>query len=156
LAEGYRNFTDLSSGTPARTVKHPFSKLLSASAKDVAEKWREGKAQSLTQACPDFALRDPFPHKIVFEGKYFERGSFDKASRDLATDIYQAFFYRGLPYVPSKGSRAAWDYDFACLLAYDASLDRTLKSAWESLSHEVRKGFWEGANVYVMILAGGS
>jgi len=152
LCEGYAN-ADLSvfcSGTPARTEPHPFTKLMGSNAKEIALKW---KGNALTQACPDFAFRNPFPFKIVFEGKYFEQGSAEKAARDLATNIYQAFFYRSLPYVAPKKSGVAWDYDFACLLAYDASPNQTLLTAWNDLAESVRSGFWEGANVYVMILS---
>jgi hypothetical protein len=102
LAEGFRNLSlnDYCSGTPARTIGHPFSKLLGASAQDIAQRWAS-PANQLTIACPDFGLRLPFPFKIVFEGKYFNRGSFDKA-----------------------------------------------------LNSNVKNGFWQGANVYVMILGG--
>jgi hypothetical protein len=99
---------------------------MGSNAEEIALKWKSG---TLTQACPDFAFRNPFPFKIVFEGKYFEQGSAEKAARDLATNIYQAFFYRSLPYVAAKKSGVAWDYDFACLLAYDASPAQTLLAA---------------------------
>jgi hypothetical protein len=154
LCEGYAN-PDLSrycSGTPYRTEGHPFTKIINSNAAEIVRKWKGGKGSQLTQACPDFAFRNPFPFKIVFEGKYFEQGSADKAARDLATNIYQAFFYRSLPYVAPKKSGVAWDYDFACLLAYDASRDGTLLTAWNELAEPVKAGFWEGANVYVMIL----
>jgi hypothetical protein len=61
-----------------------------------------GHGNALTQSCPDFATRNPFPFKIVFEGKYFEKGGRDKATTELVTSIYQAFFYRGLPYDSSR------------------------------------------------------
>jgi hypothetical protein len=41
---------------------------------------------------------------------------------------------------------------YACLLAFDASPDGTLQQSWESLPGKVKRGFWEGANVYAMIL----
>jgi hypothetical protein len=67
----------------------------------------------------------------------------------------QAFFYRSLPYVePRKPSMPAWDYDFACLLAYDASSDGSLKRAWDRLDNQVKRAFWKGANVYVIMLGG--
>jgi hypothetical protein len=155
LCEGYGNMSQYCSGTPARTKGHPFTKIFKSTASEIVHKWKGGKGSPLTQASPDFAFRDPLP-KVVFEGKYFEGGSADKASRELATDIYQAFFYRSLPYVAPAKSKAAWDYDFACLLAYDASPDGTLLAAWNELAEPVRAGFWEGANVYVMILRPGS
>ena len=68
------------------------------------------------------------------------------------TDIYQAFFYRGLPSLPAAKKRPDWNYDYACLMAYDASTLGTLSSAWRDLPLQTRRSFWEGANVYVMIL----
>lgn len=153
LCEGYAN-ADLSkycSGTPARTEQHPFTKIIAPNPDEIVRKWRSSNSP-LTKACPDFAFRDPFPYKILFETKYFERGSFEKAARDLATDIYQAFFYRALPYVEPKRSGVAWDYDFACLLACDVSPNAALLTAWDELAEPVKAGFWQGANVYVMIL----
>jgi hypothetical protein len=108
----------------------------------------------LAQSCPDFSLRDPFPHSILFEGKYFPRGSLEFAQRELVTDIYQAFFYRGLPRLAATKKRPEWNYDYACLMAYDASPKGTLAAAWTALDLQTRRGFWEGANVYVMILRG--
>jgi hypothetical protein len=67
------------------------------------------------------------------------------------TSIYQAFFYRGLPYDGSRKRGPAWHYDFACMLAGDVSEEGRLQRAWEALPKEVKKGFWEGANIYVMI-----
>jgi hypothetical protein len=152
LAEGFLN-SDLKqycSGSPARAERHPFSKLINSTSTEIVRKWR-GKSP-LTGPCPDLALRSPF--KIVFEGKYFEQGSPDKAGRDLVTNIYQAFFYRALPYVEAKANGIAWDYDFACLLAYDASRNATLYNAWHSLLQQTKDAFWNGANVFVMILRG--
>jgi hypothetical protein len=107
----------------------------------------------LTQSCPDFALRKPFAHSIVFEGKYFARGSKEYAARQLVADLYQAFFYRGLPSVEAtKRGHPEWDYDYACLLAFDASPAGSLKDAWDSLGSSVKKSFWEGANIFVMII----
>jgi hypothetical protein len=49
-----------------------------------------------------------------------------------------------------------WDYDYACLLAYDASIDGSLQKAWNTINEAVRlEGLWDGANIYVMILRGG-
>ena len=156
LNEYHPSMPQISSHTPARTAKHPFTKLLGASAQEIYVRWADANnASSLVQSCPDFALREPFRHKIVFEGKYFSTGSSQFAQRELVANLYQAFFYRGLPYVPqtAKG-RAAWDYDYACLLAYDASPTGTLKHAWDNLPTRVKNGFWAGANIYVMILGG--
>jgi hypothetical protein len=152
LCEGYANISDCASGSPIRTQGHPFTKLLSATAAEVARTWQEKDKNPLAQACPDFAVRAPFPYNIVFEAKYFEHGSFEKASRDLVAGIYEAFFYRALPYVPPKKGGPAWDYDFACLIACDASSNGSLSAAWDSFSATVKNGLWEGGNVYVMLV----
>ena len=156
LSEYFRNMPAYCSGTPARRQRHPFNKLIGAKPQQIMAQWK-GSADGppLKQSCPDFAFRPPFPFKIVFEGKYFESGGEQKAERELVTAIYQAFFYRGLPYVAPEKHGPAWDYDFSCLLAYDASRDGTLKAAWTGLPKEVKTGFWEGASVYVMIVRGG-
>jgi hypothetical protein len=39
-------------------------------------------------------------------------------------------------------------------MAYDASPRGTLKAAWEGLPGKVKRSFWEGANIYVIILGG--
>jgi hypothetical protein len=121
----------------------------------VMHQWRgQGGGSPLVQACPDFALREPFPFKIVFEGKYFAHGGMRRAETELVTDLYQAFFYLGLPFVPETKRSAAWEYDYSCLLAFDASADRAFHAAWNSIEKNVRGGFWSGANIYVMILHG--
>jgi hypothetical protein len=156
LNEYHPSMPWLSCASPARTLKHPFTKVLGASAETIYARWADSTNPSaLVQSCPDFALRKPFQHAILFEGKYFASGSLQYAKRALVNDIYQAFFYRGLPFVEAtKRGRAAWDYEYACLLAYDASREGTLKSAWEGLPERVRESFWNGANIYVMILGG--
>lgn len=155
LAEGWKNYPQISSNTPARTVRHPFDKALIPDPALVYRKWAKTTSRlPLTQSCPDFALRPPFPHKVVFEAKYYTSGSRLTAERELVTNLYQAFFYRALPAVPENSFGRTWDYDYACLFAYDASPQGTFKAAWEALDPGVRKGFWEGANVYVMVLRG--
>ena len=92
----------------------------------------------------------------MFEGKYFDHGSPAKAEAELVENIYQAFFYRALPMVPGNANRPAWDYEFACLLACDASPDGALLNAWNKIPPNVREGFrfWEGANVFIMVVRG--
>ena len=120
--------------------------------REIIELWkRKGPGYS---SCPDMALRSPCPHKVVIEGKYFPKGSLQAAETELVTNIYQAFFYRSLPTVPETSKHAAWDYDYACLLACDATEEGALLKAWTSLDKRVRKSCWEGANTYVMILSG--
>lgn len=155
LSEFYRNMKEITSGTPARSLRDPFGKALGVSAtKVMSQWWGEAKGTKLIQSCPDFALRNPFPHKTVFEGKYFSKGSLGRAERELVTALYEAFFYRGLSYAPETKTHPAWDYDYACLLTFDASEKGDFLEAWESLDTDVKKGFWEGANIYVMILRG--
>jgi hypothetical protein len=152
LVEGYKKLKTISSGTPMRSQVHPFSKGIGTTATQIFLKWQGHDGSPFTQSFPDFAIREPFPFKIVFEGKYFSQGSQQKAERDLVNYIYEAFFYRALPYAPPGNSGVAWDYEFSCLIACDVSHDGTLKSAWNSLPKRVKNEFWNGGNVYVMIL----
>jgi hypothetical protein len=145
------------SGAPTRTEKHPFKKIMGVKAADVMRQWTSRLNNALTQSSPDICIREPFPFRVLFEGKYFERGGRDKAEKELVTSIYQAFFYLGLPYAASRevGS-PVWDYEFACMLAGDASEEGSLQKAWEDIPPEVKKGFWGGSNIYVMIVRGAS
>lgn len=59
-----------------------------------------------------------------------------------------------LPLDRTATKRPDWDYDYSCLFAYDASRDGHLRSAWQHIEPSVKMGFWEGANVYVMVLRG--
>jgi hypothetical protein len=154
LNEYHRSMPSSSAHSPIHPGRHPFRKILGTAAATVYGQWANPKkGDGLTQSAPDFALREPFPHRIVFEGKYFGSGSADFAQRQLATDLYQAFFYRGLSFVEAKyKGKPDWGYDYACLLAFDASKDGTLLNAWKNLSLKIRRSFWESANIYVMIL----
>ena len=67
--------------------------------------------------------------------------------------MYQAFFYRGLP-ANYENPKRPWDYDYSCLFVFDASFDGAFANAWEQLPAEVRQGFWDGANVYTMVIRG--
>jgi hypothetical protein len=151
LSESWRNMKHFCEASPARSQRHPFGKEIGAKSSAIAKQWKGQAGETLIQPCPDFALREPFP-KIVFEAKYFSKGDRGAAETVLVTSIYQAFFYRALPFVAARKSKPAWDYDYACLLAYDASEKGSLKSAWDSLNENCKKGFWEGANVFVMIV----
>jgi hypothetical protein len=146
---------EVSCQSPIRWERHPFRKILDCSMSDIYRGWANPEnGHALTQSCPDFSLRDPFPHSILFEGKYFPRGSLEFAQRQLVALIYQAFFYRGLPRLAATEKRPEWSYDYACLLAYDASPAATLSSTWKGLDAQTQRSFWDGANVYVMILRG--
>ncbi len=155
LNEYHHCMPQFSKAGPYRTIQHPFKKLMAAPASAVFASWTTNEDNwGLSKCGPDFALRAPFSHRILFEGKYFSKGSKEYAGRELVKDIYQACFYRGLPPVPAKNGHAEWDYDYACLLAFDASPQGTLLAAWNDLGEPVRQSFWESANVYVMILGG--
>jgi hypothetical protein len=39
-----------------------------------------------------------------------------------------------VPFVSARGPQ--WDYDFGCLLAYDASVDGVLAQAWKSVQNK--------------------
>ncbi len=152
LSESYRSMRAYASGSPARSAKHPFDKVAGVSAPGVIRRWKS--ANALIQSCPDLALRAPCPYHIVFEGKYFRRGGLGAAERALATDIYQAFFYRGLARLAATTTRPAWDYDYACVLAYDGTEDGALSRAWNGLRPKIGTGCWKGAGIYMMILRG--
>ena len=148
LSEFANSMPKFSTHSPLRAVKTPFKKKMGVSAEAVYRAWRsEQDNHGLERAGPDFALRSPFPHRIVFEGKSFARGTPEKAKRELVGDIYQAFFYRGLPPVPETKSRPEWKYDYACLLAFDASPKQVFREAWLSLDASVRSSLWGGAMI---------
>jgi hypothetical protein len=155
LNEYHHSMPEFSKKGAYRAIEHPFKKVMAAPTAVVYQSWTtEDDNWGLSKCGPDFALRAPFSHRILFEGKYFSKGSEEYAGRELVKDIYQACFYRGLPPIPAKNGNAEWNYDYACLLAFDASPQHTLLTAWEHLGEPVRQSFWESANVYVMILGG--
>jgi len=152
LSESYRAMPAYASGTPARVSRHPFEKVIGASAQSVVRRWKS--VNPTVKSCPDLALRTPCPYRTVFEGKYFSRGGLTAAETALATNIYQAFFYRGLGKIPETPHRPAWNYEYACVLAYDATPDGSMLQAWDGLRRKIGKGCWEGAGIYVMMLRG--
>jgi hypothetical protein len=155
LNEYYRTASEMSRQSPIRWERHPFRKVFNANARDIYRRWMNpDEGGALTMSSPDFALSDPFPHSILFEGKYFASGSLEYAQTTLVTNAYQAFFYRGLPALEATKRHPKWSYDYACLLAYDASPKGTLASAWAALHPRTRRSFWQGANVFIMILRG--
>ncbi|MCP4347158.1 MAG: hypothetical protein GY795_16725 [Desulfobacterales bacterium] len=155
LSESYRNLGEYASGTPARSQPHPFKMAIGTKAQDVIEQWKGNKPGSpVVQSCPDMALNEPSPYRVIIEGKYFTKGGIQAAETTLATDIYQTFFYLGLSNVPATSTHPAWNYDYGLLLAYDATDEGSLLNAWQSLDTKVKEGCWEGANIYVMILRG--
>lgn len=156
LNEYHRSMPRYSTHSPIRATKHPFRKALGLQPDSIYASWKDPERNfGLTQSCPDFATRAPFAHAIMFEGKYYAGGTKDYARRELVKDIYQAFFYRGLPPVAAtRRGHPEWNYDYVCLLAFDSSPTGSLKQAWDELDAKVRSAFWDGANIFVMILGG--
>lgn len=153
LSESFRSLPEISSGTPASTLKHPFTKVLGDGAPSIIRRWWNPSTKSgVHQSCPDIALRSPCPFKTVFEGKYFTRGGVDAAKTEIVAGIYQCFYYLALPRTEQTRERAGWDYDFACFLIYDATESGSVLTAWNHVKQEVSEGCWEGANIFVMIL----
>jgi hypothetical protein len=143
----------LASGTPASAHRHLFTKVLGVSAKTLVKTWwGTSKKKPLSQSCPDWALRLPCPHKVVFECKVFRKGGMDAARTELVKSIYQCFYYRGQPKVPASGKHTGWDYDYACLVAYDASHKGCLVKAWKDVDSKVAKECWNASNIFVMVL----
>lgn len=142
LAEGYVNFKEIASGSPMSAFKHPFKKQFNAVSNIAKSWWSSSKESPLCNACPDFALSSPCPYKVVGETKYFWKGGIEAAKTELVRGIYQCFYYRGLP----------WDYEYACLLAYDASDNGSLTEAWRTVDPRVKAACWNSANIFVMVL----
>ena len=154
LCEYHKFMPDLVSGTPTRPIRFgiPFGKEIE-STESINTRWRNEAVTAKTQQpCPDFAIRAPSPHKVVFEGKYFSSGTLAAAENHLVQSSYQAFFYRSLPPSEANYQGISWEYDYACLLACDASEEGNLLEAWRTLDEGVRNDFWSGSSVYVMIV----
>lgn len=154
LSESFRSHRGLASGSPVRPGAHPFRKVIDASPRQIMTIWRgKGNVTPLARnSCPDLALRVPSPHRSVFEAKYHSVPGLARAETELVRSIYQAFFYLGLPHLEETKTHAAWDYEYACVLAYDATTDGAMLKAWNSLPTEVKSACWTGANIYVMVL----
>jgi len=152
LSETFRNCRNISSNSPRSKEKHPFTKNGESIKKIVTRWWNPSEKSVVQQSCPDLALGPPCRHRIVIEGKYFRKGGFEAAQSELVKDIYQCFFYRGLPFVAKSATHPSWEYDYACLLAYDASDAGNLSLAWKQLDKRVVDGLWQGANIHVMVI----
>jgi hypothetical protein len=148
-----RKTLGIASGTPASPEKHLFTKVLGVPAKTLVELWwGDGEKHPFSQSCPDWAFRSPCEHTIVFESKLFRTGGSEAAKTELVKGIYQCFYYRGQPKVLATGKRRGWDYDYACLLAYDASETSSLVEAWKSVANKVGRECWKASNIFVMVL----
>jgi len=144
---------ELTSNSPRSANKYLFTKVFGTNSKSVVKSWwKDSKKGQTCQSCPDWAFRSPCPH-VIFEGKFFRKGGIDAARGELVGGIYQCFYYLSHPKFPETETHPAWDYKYACLFAYDASRERSLVKAWETLSKEVREACWGGAsNIFVMVL----
>jgi hypothetical protein len=155
LCEYHARVPHLASQNAFRSVGHPFAKGFGKSAAEIIKGWRKSRGTwPLNQAYPDFALQKPFPLRMVFDAKYFEKESAAAAEKALVEGIHEVTFYRGLPATTQSGDRSDWGYDFGCLIAYDASEGGYLADAWKSVSHN--DTFWFGANVHAIVVRGDS
>jgi hypothetical protein len=137
------------------SLGHPFTKVMGVRPAKLFGLWRAGAKKSAGfQACPDLALGPPY--KIVFECKYFKSDAESLPRETLVEYLYQAFFYRALPRREAARGRPEWDYEYGCLLAYDATRNRRLVRAWETVREGIEGGFWNAGNIFVMILPSGS
>jgi hypothetical protein len=89
---------------------------------------------------------------VVFEAKLFRKGEIEAPKTELVKAIYQCMFYRGQRYMPEVGSHPAWDYEYACLMAYDASEKQSFVEAWNAVRPEVNDSCWDSSNIFVMVL----
>jgi hypothetical protein len=153
--EYFDKFPHLSSGNSRRTRGYPFPKRQQVSPEEVIEAWRRPNGTwPLNEAYPDLCLSNPCPFNVVFDAKFFEGEGHKSAEKALVEGVYEASHYRGLPAARDGSGAAAWDYDFGCLLAYDASEGAYLQQAWNSVA--TKRLFWNDAHVFVMIVRGAS
>jgi hypothetical protein len=145
----------LTSDSPRSANKYLFTKVLAANSKGLVKSWwGDSKKEPISQSCPDWAFRAPCPHPVIFEGKLFRKGGIDAARSALVSGIYQCFYYRAHPDAPATKTHPAWQYKYACLVAYDASEKRSLVQAWETLNNKVKEACWGTANIFVIVLPG--
>ena len=154
-AEGHAYLTEYASGPVARPIAHPFEKVIKKDLDAIYASWRglpgpDGKSRKpgLTQSYPDFGLLDP--HRVLFEGKYFDGKSALAAQRALVRGLYETVFYLGLP--PVRVDERQWSYDYGCFVAIDTSAEAHLFKAWDALPDATKEGFWTGANIHVAII----
>ncbi len=143
----------LASKSPASAKKYLFTKVGGNPKQIVNLWWDKGyKKGQTTQSCPDWAFRAPCPYTVVFEGKLFRNGSTERGRTELLNGIYQCFYYRAHPQTPEDEKHPAWNYDYACLFAYDVSENKSLVTAWDELNQDVKDSCWDSANLFVMVL----
>lgn len=156
LSEWYRCMQEYHRRSPCRLLNHPFEKSR-LEPREILKRWRgnatdkNGRPRKpLHQPCPDLAFGEPFPYRVVFEVKYFQDG--EDPETQLVNGIYETFYYLAMPGIPASKTHPAWNYDFGCFLAFDASVEGSLYDVWNSIKEDVRREFWEGGNLFVMIV----
>jgi hypothetical protein len=119
---------------------------------DLFKLWSPGgKRVSGFEAWPDLTLTAPY--KVVFECKYFKGEAADPlAKHALVEYLYEAFFYRALPRREENEKGPGWDYEYSCLLAYDATRNHRLANAWAQVKDGIERNFWYAGNIFVMML----
>lgn len=139
--EYYSKFPEYMSYNPIRPEGHPFPKTFKSTAA-IYDSWvtKRTKGFPINQAYPDLVIQDPAPTSIVFDGKYFTGGN---AIDALVSGAYEIFYYRGLL------RNRLHAYDYGCLLAFDASPDQTLVSAWDAV---VDKHLFYNSHVFPLVV----
>jgi len=149
LTESHTSLKQISGGPAARPVAFPLEKKMGVPAGEIYARWAcRSDGQPFTQPYPDLTVRHP-SYQIVFEGKYFRSGSLKYAERQLVAAIHESLFYLGVPEIKARSRE--WGYKYACLVAFDASPDATLLTAWNNLKG-TRAKFWDGANLHVVLI----
>lgn len=145
LCEYYTKFPEFSSGNSYRRQGFPFGKDTTKSTAEILKGWRNPyKSPPENQAYPDLCLSHPFPFRTIFEAKYFNTNNLNAAEKALVTGVREIAYYLGLP----------WDYEYGCLVVYDASENNLFQAAWESIA--AKRLFWDDGNIFVMTVRGTS
>jgi hypothetical protein len=77
---------------------------------EIFQSWQKPQTTSVAanEVWPDAALRAPFPFRILFEAKYFEKESQSDAQDQLVKGIHETAFYRGLPMNGDSNLDVSW------------------------------------------------
>ncbi len=79
---------ELASASPASYQKHLFTKEVGTPLDTIVDLWwSASKKLPVSQSCPDWALRDPSPYRVVFEAKFFRRAFQFRTRRTRQRDI---------------------------------------------------------------------
>jgi hypothetical protein len=131
--EYHKKFPEFLSGNPFEESGRLFPKDLGAKPNKVYENWiRRSSRYPLFQAYPDLAIVEPFPTSVVIDFKYYsgtEGNSEPAAIAALVQSIYEIEHYT---YATDKDD-GRLRYRFGCLLAYDATPEKSLLQAYEAI-----------------------